>query len=74
LAIPSEADISRRRDLAFLILAGLFLGTMGMLNILGLTRFLTLGRIGQWPIVVAIGALPYPITFLATDLISTTPS
>ena len=35
---------------------------MGMLNILGLTRFLTLGTIGQWPIVVAIGALPYPIT------------
>ena len=44
---------------------------MGMLNILGLTRFLTLGTIGQWPIVpVAIGAWPYPITFLCTDLIS----
>lgn len=65
-----EADIARRRDLVFLILSGLFLGTMGMLNILGLTRFLTLGSIGQWPIVVAIGALPYPITFLCTDLIS----
>ena len=52
--------VQERRDLAFLILAGLFLGTMGMLNILGLTRFLTLGSIGQWPIVVAIGALPYP--------------
>ena len=62
--------VQDRRDLAFLILAGLFLGTMGMLNILGLTRFLTLGTIGQWPIVVAIGALPYPITFLCTDLIS----
>ena len=52
LAAPSEADIAQRRDLAFLVLAGLFLGTMGMLNILGLTRFLTLGTIGQWPIVV----------------------
>jgi uncharacterized integral membrane protein (TIGR00697 family) len=41
-----------------------------MLNILGLTRFLQLGHIGTWPIVVAIGALPYPITFLCTDLIS----
>ena len=41
-----------------------------MLNILGLTRFLQLGHIGAWPIVVAIGALPYPITFLCTDLIS----
>ena len=54
----------------FLVLAGLFLGTLGMLNILGLTRFLQLGSIGSWPIVVAVGALPYPITFLCTDLIS----
>ena len=52
------------------MLAGLFLGTLAMLNILGLTRFLALGHIGSWPIVVAIGALPYPITFLCTDLIS----
>ncbi|QNI78446.1 conserved hypothetical integral membrane family protein [Synechococcus sp. RS9909] len=41
-----------------------------MLNILGLTRFLDLGHIGSWPIVVAVGALPYPVTFLCTDLIS----
>ena len=51
-------------------LAYLFFGTRGMLNILGLTRFLQLGSIGGWPIVVAVGALPYPITFLCTDLIS----
>jgi uncharacterized integral membrane protein (TIGR00697 family) len=62
--------VQQRRDLAFLLLAGLFLGTMGMLNILGLTRFLQLGTVGSWPIVVAVGALPYPITFLCTDLIS----
>ena len=35
---------------------------MGMLNILGLTRFLTLGTIGQWPIVVDRSAA-HPITF-----------
>ncbi|MDA0717047.1 MAG: queuosine precursor transporter [Cyanobacteria bacterium] len=62
--------LQQRRDLAFLVLAGIFLGTMGMLNILGLTRFLQLGTIGSWSIVVAVGALPYPITFLCTDLIS----
>ena len=62
--------LQQRRDLAFLVLAGIFLGTMGMLNILGLTRFLQLGTIGSWPIVVAVGALPYPVTFLCTDLIS----
>ncbi|MFO7630239.1 MAG: VUT family protein, partial [Prochlorococcaceae cyanobacterium] len=62
--------LEQRRELAFLVLAGLFLGTMGMLNILGLTRFLNLGSIAGFPVVVAVGALPYPLTFLCTDLIS----
>ena len=62
--------LQQRREFCFLVLAGLFLGTLGMLNILGLTRFLELGHIGSWPVVVAVGALPYPITFLCTDLIS----
>ena len=66
----STAQLQRRRDGVFLVLAGLFLGTLGMLNVLGLTRFLQLGVIGSWPVVVAVGALPYPITFLCTDLIS----
>ena len=66
----STRTIQARRDLVFLVLSGLFLGTLGMLNILGLTRFLQLGSIGSWPIVVAVGALPYPVTFLCTDLIS----
>ena len=65
-----SSSLQARRDGVFLVLAGLFLGTLGMLNILGLTRFLQFGSIGSWPIVVAVGALPYPITFLCTDLIS----
>jgi uncharacterized integral membrane protein (TIGR00697 family) len=68
--LVSPQVLQRRRELAFLVLAGLFLGTMGMLNILGLTRFLQLGSIGSWPVVVAVGALPYPVTFLCTDLVS----
>ena len=69
-ATTTTRRIQARRDLVFLVLAGLFLGTLGMLNILGLTRFLALGQIGSFPIVVAVGALPYPVTFLCTDLIS----
>ena len=65
-----RTPLETRRDGVFLLLAGLFLGTLGMLNILGLTRFLQLGHIGPWPVVVAVGALPYPVTFLCTDLIS----
>jgi uncharacterized PurR-regulated membrane protein YhhQ (DUF165 family) len=37
---------------------------MTMLNILGITRFIQLG-----PMQLAVGVLPYPITFLCTDLI-----
>lgn len=36
-----------------------------MLNIIGLTRFIQLG-----PMALAVGVLPYPLTFLCTDLIS----
>ena len=41
-----DSNLQARRDGVFLALAGLFLGTLGMLNILGLTRFLQLGSIG----------------------------
>ncbi len=59
----------------FLVLAGLFLGTLTMLNILGVTRFIDLSfsipltdlRI---PMIIAVGALPYPVTFLCTDFLS----
>ncbi len=78
----SEGVLYRRRETTFLILSGIFLGTLAMLNILGITRFITLyevtdsaGETAEWrgvPLVfaVAIGVLPYPITFLCTDFIS----
>ena len=59
----------------FLLLAGVFLGTLAMLNILGVSRFLDLSfelpMLG-WtvPMVLAVGVLPYPVTFLCTDLLS----
>ena len=58
-------EIKERRERVFLVLAGLFLCAMTMLNILGITRFVQLG-----PMSLAIGVLPYPLTFLCTDLIS----
>ena len=46
-----------------------------MLNILGILRFIKLGELettawGTLTFAVAIGVLPYPVTFLCTDLIS----
>lgn len=86
---PIEAShLHARRERVFLVLAGLFLGSLTMLNILGVTRFIrlaswgtedgeTLFRFGAavddpnaWVFVVAVGVLPYPITFLCTDFIS----
>ncbi len=90
----SPARLHERRERVFLVLAGLFLGTLAMLNILGISRFLVLGGVnpaegaaalvwynpatwavqwgtpGAWTFAVAVGVLPYPLTFLCTDLIS----
>lgn len=66
-------EIAIRREAVFILLAGLFLGTLAMLNILGISRQIDLSfNIGSFriPFVVFVGVLPYPITFLCTDLIS----
>lgn len=61
----SEANYQERRERVFLLLAGFFIASMTLLNVIGITRFIQLG-----PMTLAIGVLPYPLTFLCTDLIS----
>jgi uncharacterized integral membrane protein (TIGR00697 family) len=75
LPLLDETTIQERRQLVFLVLSGLFLGTLAMLNILGVTRFIDLsfelpGTNFTIPMPLAVGVLPYPITFLCTDFIS----
>lgn len=72
IAPPSPVPdyIQNRRDIVFLVLSGLFLGTLGMLNILGISRFINIFTWGEFAVVVAVGVLPYPLTFLCTDLLS----
>ncbi|TFH24521.1 MAG: VUT family protein [Myxococcales bacterium] len=75
-ADPSRARlVEKRREHVFLLLSGLFLGTLAMLNLLGVTRFLDLSfrlpLIGvEVPMLIAVGVLPYPVTFLCTDFLS----
>lgn len=60
-----SAELHEKRERVFLVLAGTFLSAMTMLNLIGITRFIEIG-----PLAVAVGVLPYPITFLCTDLVS----
>lgn len=70
------SQLRERRERVFIVLAGLFLGTLTMLNLLGISYFIKLWDTGVklWGadlvFAVAVGVLPYPITFLCTDFIS----
>jgi len=69
----SARKIAVRREVVFVVLSGIFLGTLAILNILGISRQIDLSfNIGniRIPFVVFVGVLPYPITFLCTDFIS----
>ncbi len=71
-SLAVDETIAQRRERVFLVLAGIFLGTLTMLNILGITRFIDLSFTFfgmQIPFVLAVGVLPYPVTFLCTDFI-----
>lgn len=63
-SLPAS-ELNWRREKAFLFLAGFFLCAMTLLNVIGITRFIQLG-----PMALAIGVLPYPLTFLCTDIVS----
>ena len=58
------AQLAERRERVFIVLAGTFLCAMTLLNVIGITRFVQFG-----PMALAVGVLPYPLTFLCTDLI-----
>lgn len=72
-SINNNLKKNHQREIIFLVLSGLFFGSLTLLNVLGTSRFIdysfTLFNV-DIPFVIAIGVLPYPITFLCTDLIS----
>ena len=58
-----------RREYAFLVLVGIFLGSLTMLNILSLTKMIQFDFFA-FKVEFPVGVLPYPVTFLCTDFIS----
>jgi len=68
-----ENKYANRKRAVLLLLSAIFISSMTMLNLLGTSRFLDLSfnLLGfQIPVILAVGVLPYPITFLCTDIIS----
>lgn len=61
---PADQGIPPKEKL-FIVLAGIFIGALVMANIIGITKFVNL-----FGLIIPVGVLPYPATFLATDLIS----
>lgn len=53
------------RERYFLVFAAIFISSLIMANLIGITKIFTIFGIG-----VPVGIIPYPVTFLATDLIS----
>jgi uncharacterized integral membrane protein (TIGR00697 family) len=52
------------REKLFIVLAAIFITSLIMANLIGVTKIFTLFGIG-----IPVGIIPYPVTFLATDLI-----
>ena len=61
----SSSLLQERRERVFLLLAGFFLCAMVLLNVIGISRFIQIGKMQ-----LAVGVLAYPLTFLCTDIIS----
>ena len=65
----ADAPLSGRAEAVYLLLAALFIAALVVCNLVA-QKFLTvdLGFLGVY--VLSAGALPYPLTFLVTDLLS----
>jgi len=59
------SELQLKREKVFWVLSGVFLSAMTLLNVVGITKF-----VNVFGLSVAVGVLPYPLTFLCTDLIS----
>ncbi len=64
----AETPLSGRAEAVYLLLCGIFLGSLVVTNLIA-NKFLTVD-LGFKVFVLSAGALPYPVTFLVTDLLS----
>jgi len=68
-----NTNVLKKEEKLFILLSGIFFGSLVMLNILGVTKIIDMSFVifgTKIPFSVTVGVLPYPITFLCTDFIS----
>lgn len=64
-----SAEKQKQADLIYLILAGIFIASLVSCNLI-FQKFFSWTPFGLYTFEISVGILPYPITFLVTDLIS----
>ena len=64
----ADAPLSGRAEAVYLLLATLFTGSLVVCNLIA-NKFVTID-LGFKVFILSAGALPYPVTFLVTDLLS----
>lgn len=68
-AMQLSAEKQKQADFLYLILAGIFIASLVSCNLI-FQKFFTWSPFGLYTFEISVGILPYPITFLVTDLIS----
>ncbi|MCF8464981.1 MAG: queuosine precursor transporter [Flavobacteriales bacterium] len=64
-----STEKQQQADTLYLILAGIFIASLVSCNLI-FQKFFTWNPFGLYNFEISVGILPYPITFLVTDLIS----
>ncbi|MBI1287410.1 MAG: queuosine precursor transporter [Flavobacteriales bacterium] len=64
-----SAEHQKKAERIYLILAGIFIASLVSCNLI-FQKFFTWSPFGWYTFEISVGILPYPVTFLVTDLIS----
>ena len=64
-----SAEKQKEAEFLYLILAGIFIASLVSCNLI-FQKFFTWSPFGLYTFEISVGILPYPITFLVTDIIS----
>lgn len=67
MQLPTEKQ--KQAEFLYLVLAGIFIASLVSCNLI-FQKFFTWSPFGLYTFEISVGILPYPITFLVTDLIS----